>query len=129
MAIHTIDMANSPCRLGIGTRPAIGSVDHFRAGLVNQPDPRNLLQLVICRDVLDLIGQRHVHVDALHPTRGLIAAAGLEEHVDLVARVGFVRCKMDDLDQLSAEELLRPMALLARLACRAQVLDRRRNGT
>ena len=65
-------------------------------------------------------------IPALCPSFGA-AAAGLHHEADLVAGVGLVVPEVGDLQELRPVELLRPVALLAGLPCRAQVLHRDRD--
>ena len=88
-------------------------------------DPGNDLELVVRRREGDGVVDHHVPVDALALAVGRAAAAGLEREGDLLGVVGLVVPVVRELEQLGAEELLRPMALLAGFPGRAQVLDGR----
>ncbi len=90
--------------------------------------PGDVLAPLVGRDVLDRGRDQHVVVDAraLHEAR--LLAADLQQHAQAMRRVLLVSEVVGADHLLVADELLRPVALLAGLARGAQIVDRRRNG-
>ena len=85
--------------------------------------PRYHLPVLIGCDVCDLVRYVHVPVNTFNLATGRIAAAGVDEHSRLAKRVLLVVSKAIEHLQLSAEELRRPVTLLARILCRSKVVD------
>ena len=95
---------------------------------VSHLDPRDLKFLPVHGDVLDLVLNDHVPVDACASAQGCASPPGLDADADLLGGILLVVPEVGDLHQLGAEELRRPMAFLARLPGGAQILDGRRDG-
>ena len=90
-------------------------------------DVRDHLLLPVGRRVGNPVLDHHVPVDA-RPSRFRAAAPRLHPEADLLGGVPLVVPEVGVLQEPGPEELGGPMALLARLPRRAQVLDRGRDG-
>src|SRR5687767_6467631 len=80
---------------------------------ISYPHPRNLLTLVVRRNVVDRVGDIHVPVNSCDLARGRTAAADAQQHARLSQRVLFVVSVVIEDFQLRAEELFGPVTLLA----------------
>jgi len=111
-----------------GFQRAVARLKHGDfAVLVSQPHPRDDLTFLVAGDVLNLVGDRHVPVDASDRTELGITTADFHQHLDRPRRILFVWQIMLECALGCAIEFLRPVALLAGLARRPQVLDRCRD--
>ena len=87
------------------------------------PYPGNLLPLRIAGAVPDFIVDIHMPVDARVDPGARAAPAGLQQCPDLPHGVFFIMSEARGDFELGAEELLRPMALLARVLRRPQAVN------
>ena len=92
-------------------------------------DPGNILVLAIRGHVRDLIGQVHVPVDATGRPAVSAATSDLHEQGDSPARIVLIGLEVGIDVLLVSRNMGWPMALLARVPRRPQVVDRRRDGT
>ena len=127
VAVHAVEAPPRAPGRRLAGRLAIGAVDPHLAVGPRPLHPRDRLQRGIGGHVLHGSGEEHVHVDPLHPAGHLVAATGLHQHLHRAPAVRLVLREVEPLAQLRAVELARPVALLARLRGRPQMLDRRRD--
>src|SRR3954469_24513086 len=82
----------------------------------------NYLAFLIAGDVLNLVADVHVPVNAFRSTGSGIASAGFNQHANLADGVFLIAGVVGEDLKLSAVKLLRPVALLAGILRRAQVV-------
>src|SRR6185369_5785929 len=97
--------------------------------LVLDPHPRNYLSLFVRCDVIDRVGDIHVPVNSCDHASVATTTTHVDEHSCLTKRVLFVVRIVIENFYLRAKELLRPVALFARLRGRTQIVNRRSDGT
>src|SRR6185503_7684077 len=87
------------------------------------------LPLFVRSNVVNLVADVHVPVNAFRGSSCGISAAGFNEQLDLVRRVLFITGIMRKDFELRSVKLLWPVTLLAGLLRRTQIVDRRWNWT
>src|ERR1035437_2098767 len=87
-------------------------------------DPRDLLPMIVCRNVIDLIGDIHVPMDPLHLTARRTAAANVDQHLSLAEGIVFVKAVTVKDFQLRTEKLLGPVAGFTSFRRGAKGVDR-----
>jgi hypothetical protein len=95
----------------------------FASAAVGYLHPRNDLPSPVRSYVLNIVCDIHAPMDAAGLTGLRIASSDLNEQIKTQAGVGFIVQKICIRFAQLAEEVRRPMALLACLLCRAQVFD------
>ena len=128
MAVHAVHAPPFAVRELI-RRDAVHDVLAYGSGTILHADPRDHLTLVVRRDVLDLVGDVHVPVDALRDAGPLAAAADMDLQRRHRLGVLLVFAVLGHAADLVAVEFLRPVALLASLARRPQSPHGRRSRT
>ena len=123
VAIHAVHRADR--ETGRVVRKPLGPKLGDYALRVHDADPGDFLPRHIGGDVLDLVLDVHVPVDAAFRPVRRVGTADFHQETEREGRVGFVAEEVVVGAFEVADEFLRPMALLAGFLRRAQVFDRR----
>ena len=123
MTVHAVHLADFHLRNVI--RKILVLEHRYLARGVRHAHPGNLLACRIRRHIFHIVARQIVPVNAAHRPARRIAPANLQQQPDRIRRVRRITLVISERPVQVAHKLLRPVALLARVARRTQILDRR----